>query len=316
MFLTFFETRWFVYHSSLELFWQPLKEGCSLETWNRVSQFRHRLKGVVSDVLKRTKLQCHLGQEKQLPSLSLPSPLACGAFGSFLFLGCVPSLVLVDLFLVTVASGEKRRSSDVHLGVGVEQVPFFWHCSELSNCGVATTVCACVWRGDFMEALIWVHTRCTWVYVFHISERSQRGICQMQPPYSWRFTFEINKAHSTTCQVRYLGMVGGRGARDSSQSLSSGKPNRGYIPSPVCENKAVAVLDQLQEGRPALIQEGGAMLIAIVLDKPLPEAQSLVDNPKAFLQEITQVLADKAEASYTTAHAPHPTGWHSQRSNR
>ena len=168
MFLTFFETRWFVYHSSLELFWQPLKEGCSLETWNRVSQFRHRLKGVVSDVLKRTKLQCHLGQEKQLPSLSLPSPLACGAFGSFLFLGCVPSLVLVDLFLVTVASGEKRRSSDVHLGVGVEQVPFFWHCSELSNCGVATTVCACVWRGDFMEALIWVHTRCTWVYVFHI----------------------------------------------------------------------------------------------------------------------------------------------------
>ena len=41
-----------------------------------------------------------------------------------LFLGCVPSLVLVDLLLVTVASGEKRRSSDVHLGVGVEQVPF------------------------------------------------------------------------------------------------------------------------------------------------------------------------------------------------
>ena len=40
------------------------------------------------------------------------------------FLGCVPSLVLVDLFLVTVASGEKRRSSDVHLGVGMEQVPF------------------------------------------------------------------------------------------------------------------------------------------------------------------------------------------------
>ena len=41
------------------------------------------------------------------------------------FLGCVPSLVLVDLFLVTVASGEKKRSSDVHLGVGVEQVPLF-----------------------------------------------------------------------------------------------------------------------------------------------------------------------------------------------
>ena len=35
------------------------------------------------------------------------------------------------------------------------------------------------------------------------------------------------------------------------------------------------------------------MLIAIVLDKPLPEAQALVDSPHAFLQEITQVLADK-----------------------
>ena len=45
---------------------------------------------------------------------------------------------------------------------------FIWHCRELSNCGVATTVGVCVWRSDFMEALIWVHTRCTWVYVFHI----------------------------------------------------------------------------------------------------------------------------------------------------
>ena len=62
----------------------------------------------------------------------------------------------------------------------------------------------------------------------------------------------------------------------------------------VCENKAVAILDQLQKGRPALIQpDGGAMLIAIVLDKPLPEAQALVDNPHAFLQEISQVLADQ-----------------------
>ena len=50
--------------------------------------------------------------------------VASGLCCPFVFLGCVPSLVLVDLFLVTVASGEKRRSSDVHLGVGVEQVPF------------------------------------------------------------------------------------------------------------------------------------------------------------------------------------------------
>ena len=62
----------------------------------------------------------------------------------------------------------------------------------------------------------------------------------------------------------------------------------------ICENKAVAILEQIQEGRPALIQEdGGDMLIAIVLDRPLPEAQALVEDPTAFLREITKVLSDK-----------------------
>ena len=62
----------------------------------------------------------------------------------------------------------------------------------------------------------------------------------------------------------------------------------------ICENKAVAILDQIQKGRPALIQEdGGDMLIAIVLDRPLLEAQALVENPTAFLREITKVLSDK-----------------------
>ena len=38
----------------------------------------------------------------------------------------------------------------------------------------------------------------------------------------------------------------------------------------LCENKAVAILEQMQAGRPALIQkDGGEMLIAIVLDRPL-----------------------------------------------
>ena len=85
-----------------------------------------------------------------------------------------------------------------------------------------------------------------------------------------------------------------------------GKPGQGHIPPQnatlmqraveewertICENKAVAILDQLQKGRPALIQEdGGDMLRAIVLDKPLPEAQALVENPTAFLREITKVL--------------------------
>ena len=62
----------------------------------------------------------------------------------------------------------------------------------------------------------------------------------------------------------------------------------------ICENKAMAILEQIQEGRPALFQrDGGAMLIAIVLDRPLQEAQELVDQPHLFLQEIQQVLDDK-----------------------
>ena len=40
----------------------------------------------------------------------------------------------------------------------------------------------------------------------------------MQPPYSWRYTHEIKKTRSTTCQVRYLGMIGERGARDGNWS--------------------------------------------------------------------------------------------------
>ena len=62
----------------------------------------------------------------------------------------------------------------------------------------------------------------------------------------------------------------------------------------LCENKAVAILEKLQEGRPALFQkDGGAMLIAIVLDRPLQEAQDLVDQPLQFLQEIKRVLDDQ-----------------------
>jgi len=46
---------------------------------------------------------------------------------------------------------------------------------------------------------------------------------------------------------------------------------------------AVAILAQMQAGRPALIQkDGGEMLIAIVLDRPLAEAKALVDDPVAF----------------------------------
>ena len=53
----------------------------------------------------------------------------------------------------------------------------------------------------------------------------------------------------------------------------------------MCENKAVAIL--------TLIKKDGEMLIAIVLDKPLSEAQALVDNPDAFLLEITKIIQNK-----------------------
>ena len=62
----------------------------------------------------------------------------------------------------------------------------------------------------------------------------------------------------------------------------------------LCENKAVAILAQMQAGRPALIQkDGGEMLIAIVLDRPLAEAKALVDDPAAFMREMTKILRAK-----------------------
>ena len=62
----------------------------------------------------------------------------------------------------------------------------------------------------------------------------------------------------------------------------------------LCENKAVAILAEVQAGRPTLIQkDGGEMLIAIVLDRPLAEAKALVDDPAAFTREMTRILCEK-----------------------
>jgi len=62
----------------------------------------------------------------------------------------------------------------------------------------------------------------------------------------------------------------------------------------LCENKAVAILAEVQAGRPAPIQkDGGEMLIAIVLDRPLAEAKALVDDPAAFTREMTRILREK-----------------------
>ena len=50
----------------------------------------------------------------------------------------------------------------------------------------------------------------------------------------------------------------------------------------------------MQAGKPALIKkDGGEMLIAIVLDRPLAEAKALVEAPDAFIQAITRIMQDK-----------------------
>ena len=62
----------------------------------------------------------------------------------------------------------------------------------------------------------------------------------------------------------------------------------------VCENKAVAILDKMQQDKTTLIKkDGGEMLIAIVLDRPLAEAKALVEAPNAFIQAITRIMQDK-----------------------
>ena len=55
----------------------------------------------------------------------------------------------------------------------------------------------------------------------------------------------------------------------------------------LCENKAVAILAEVQAGRPTIIYE---MLIAIVLDRPLAEAKALVDDPAAFTRDRLAIL--------------------------
>jgi hypothetical protein len=62
----------------------------------------------------------------------------------------------------------------------------------------------------------------------------------------------------------------------------------------IYENKAVAILNQMQAGKKALIKkDGGEMLIAIVLDRPLEDAQALVQDADAFMRAITQIMQSK-----------------------
>ena len=61
----------------------------------------------------------------------------------------------------------------------------------------------------------------------------------------------------------------------------------------------------MQEGKTTLIKkDGGDMLVAIVLDKPLSEAQALVDDPDAFMLEITKIIQNKHAPCYRTNAPP------------
>ena len=56
----------------------------------------------------------------------------------------------------------------------------------------------------------------------------------------------------------------------------------------------MAILDQMQAGKKALIKKDGReMLIAVVLDRPLAEAQALVQDAEAFMRAITQIMQAK-----------------------
>ena len=62
----------------------------------------------------------------------------------------------------------------------------------------------------------------------------------------------------------------------------------------ICENKAFAILNKLQAGKSAIIKkDGGEMLVALVLDKPLATAKALVDDPPALVEEIMRIMKNK-----------------------
>ena len=75
------------------------------------------------------------------------------------------------------------------------------------------------------------------------------------------------------------------------KSLHGDGPTTNWITSSkrernLCENKAAAILEQMQAGRLALIKKDGEeLLIAIVLDRPLAEAKALVEAPDAFIKQ-------------------------------
>ena len=62
----------------------------------------------------------------------------------------------------------------------------------------------------------------------------------------------------------------------------------------ICENQAFAILHRMQTGRSTLIKkDGGEMLVAMALDRPLADAEALVRDPHKLVAEILQIIQDK-----------------------
>ena len=114
------------------------------------------------------------------------------------------------------------------------------------------------------------------------------------PSYEIKTTFACSSGYPTSPIPRYLTASRAIKASASPQTDTLAQRALEEWERTLCENKAVAILAEVQAGRPALIQkDGGEMLIAIVLDRPLAEAKALVDDPAAFTREMTRVLREK-----------------------
>ena len=78
----------------------------------------------------------------------------------------------------------------------------------------------------------------------------------------------------------------------------------------MCENQAFAILQKIQAGRvPYIKTEGKEMLVAMVLDRPLVEAQNLVRNRDAFIEELVKTLSDKKEHPVIVQMLKADAGW-------
>ena len=67
----------------------------------------------------------------------------------------------------------------------------------------------------------------------------------------------------------------------------------------LCKNQAFAILHRMQTGRSALIKkDGGEMLVAIALDRPLADAQALVSDPQKLIEIILKIIRDGFHALF------------------